>query len=108
MVILSAFSAVLGLLRDVVIAGVYGSGAALDAYLYAHGLMNLVLALIAGAMAKAVVPPLARAAVSGDSRRADRMDVSLDDPVIHAGRANIDLEPSRQARCPDEARMRAR
>jgi len=28
--------------------------------------------LIAGAMAKAVVPPLARAAVSGDSRRADR------------------------------------
>lgn len=72
MVILSAFSAVLGLLRDVVIAGVYGSGAALDAYLYAQGLMNLVLALIAGAMAKAVVPPLARAAVSGDSRRADR------------------------------------
>lgn len=65
MVILSAFSAVLGLLRDVVIAGAYGSGAALDAYLYAQGLMNLVLALIAGAMAKAVVPPLARAAVSG-------------------------------------------
>src|SRR4029450_5220367 len=56
---LTTFSAVLGFFRDVVIAGVFGAGAQLDAYLVAQGLMNLVLALIAGAMAKATVPVLA-------------------------------------------------
>ena len=53
---LTALSAVLGFLRDVVIAGVFGAGAQLDAFLVAQGLMNLVLAMIAGAMAKATVP----------------------------------------------------
>ena len=56
---LTAFSAILGFFRDVVIASVFGAGAQLDAYLVAQGLMNLVLALIAGAMAKATVPVLA-------------------------------------------------
>jgi putative peptidoglycan lipid II flippase len=56
---LTAFSAILGFFRDVVIASVFGAGAELDAYLVAQGLMNLVLALIAGAMAKATVPVLA-------------------------------------------------
>jgi len=56
---LTAFSAILGFIRDVVIAGVFGAGAQLDAYLVAQGLMNLVLALIAGAMARATVPVLA-------------------------------------------------
>ena len=56
---LTAVSAVLGFFRDVVIAGVFGAGAELDAYLVAQGLMNLVLALVAGAMAKATVPVLA-------------------------------------------------
>jgi putative peptidoglycan lipid II flippase len=56
---LTAASSVLGFLRDVVIAGVFGAGAELDTYLVAQGLMNLVLALVAGAMAKATVPVLA-------------------------------------------------
>ena len=52
---LSAFSAS----SAMSIAGVFGAGAELDAYLVAQGLMNLVLALVAGAMAKATVPVLA-------------------------------------------------
>jgi putative peptidoglycan lipid II flippase len=68
---LTAFSAVLGFLRDVVIAGVFGAGAQLDAYLVAQGLMNLVLALIAGAMARATVPVLAaQNSAEGDSNKA--------------------------------------
>src|SRR5215203_3392971 len=69
---LTAGSAILGFLRDVVIAGVFGAGANLDAYLVAQGLMNLVLALIAGAMAKATVPVLAAqtAGAAGDSSKA--------------------------------------
>jgi putative peptidoglycan lipid II flippase len=49
----------LGFLRDIVIAGVFGAGAELDAYFVAQGLMNLVLGLVASAMAKATVPVLA-------------------------------------------------
>ena len=56
---LTFISAILGFFRDVVIAGVFGAGGELDAYLVAQGLMNLVLALVAGAMAKATVPVLA-------------------------------------------------
>jgi putative peptidoglycan lipid II flippase len=56
---LTAVSAALGFLRDIVIAAVFGAGSELDAYLVAQGLMNLVLALVAGAMAKATVPVLA-------------------------------------------------
>jgi putative peptidoglycan lipid II flippase len=67
---LTALSAILGFLRDIVIAGVFGAGAELDAYLVAQGLMNLVLALIAGAMAKATVPVLAaQNATDGTSDR---------------------------------------
>jgi putative peptidoglycan lipid II flippase len=68
---LTAVSAVLGFIRDVVIAGVFGAGGELDAYLVAQGLMNLVLALVAGAMAKATVPVLAaETSTDGDSRKA--------------------------------------
>jgi putative peptidoglycan lipid II flippase len=68
---LTAVSAVLGFVRDVVIAGVFGAGGELDAYLVAQGLMNLVLALVAGAMAKATVPVLAaETSRDGDSRKA--------------------------------------
>ncbi|HET6757829.1 MAG TPA: murein biosynthesis integral membrane protein MurJ [Propionibacteriaceae bacterium] len=68
---LTAVSAVLGFVRDVVIAGVFGAGGELDAYLVAQGLMNLVLALVAGAMAKATVPVLAaETSTDGDSRKA--------------------------------------
>ena len=68
---LTALSAVLGFLRDVVIAGVFGAGAELDAFLVAQGLMNLVLALIAGAMAKSTVPVLAaQISADGNSNKA--------------------------------------
>ena len=69
--VLTAFSAILGFLRDVVIASVFGAGAQLDAYLVAQGLMNLVLALVAGAMAKATVPVLAaQTSTDDDSNKA--------------------------------------
>ncbi|GGS43766.1 murein biosynthesis integral membrane protein MurJ [Actinokineospora fastidiosa] len=55
----------LGLVRDVVIAAVFGAGPAVDAFLVAQGLMNLVLGLVAGALAKAAIPVVARAAAAG-------------------------------------------
>ena len=68
---LTAVSAVLGFLRDVVIAGVFGAGGELDAFLVAQGLMNLVLALVAGAMAKSTVPVVAaQVSADGDSNKA--------------------------------------
>ena len=57
---LTAVSTVFGFLRDVVIAAVYGAGPELDAYLVAQGLMNVVLGLIAYAMARSVTPVVAR------------------------------------------------
>jgi putative peptidoglycan lipid II flippase len=68
---LTALSAGLGFLRDVVIAGVFGAGGELDAFLVAQGLMNLVLALVAGAMAKSTVPVVAaQVSADGDSNKA--------------------------------------
>ena len=66
--VLTAGSAVLGFARDVVIAAVFGAGAALDAYFVAQGLMNVVLGLVAGAMAKATVPVVAREARAENGR----------------------------------------
>lgn len=59
---LAAVSTAIGLGRDVVIAGVFGSGASLDAYFLALGLMNVVLGLLAGGVVKASVPVFARQA----------------------------------------------
>lgn len=59
---LTAFSVILGFGRDIVIAVMFGAGAGLDAYLVAQGLMNVVLALIADAMARSVTPVTARQA----------------------------------------------
>ncbi|MBO1753418.1 murein biosynthesis integral membrane protein MurJ [Actinotalea sp. BY-33] len=64
---LTAFSTILGFGRDVVIAAVFGAGPSLDAYLVAQGLMNLVLALVAGAMARSVIPVTAREAAIEDA-----------------------------------------
>ena len=77
--VLTFLSAVLGFFRDVVIAGVFGAGAELDAYLVAQGLMNLVLALVAGAMAKATVPVLAaqNSADDNSNRAAHTLSVVL-------------------------------
>lgn len=66
--VLTAGSAALGLARDVVVGAVFGAGRELDAYLVAQGLMNIALALVAGAMAKAVTPTTAREAAGEDGR----------------------------------------
>ncbi len=63
--VLAAASAVFGFVRDVVIASVFGASGELDAYLVAQGLMNVVLGLVAGAMAKASVPVVARGVSQG-------------------------------------------
>lgn len=57
---LTALSTIFGFVRDVVIAAVYGAGPSLDAYLVAQGLMNVVLGLVAYAMARSVTPVIAR------------------------------------------------
>lgn len=57
---LTAVSTLLGFLRDVVIAAVFGAGPDLDAYLVAQGLMNIVLGLVATAVARSVTPVTAR------------------------------------------------
>ncbi|MGK5112317.1 murein biosynthesis integral membrane protein MurJ [Geodermatophilus sp. CPCC 205506] len=62
-------SQLLGFLRDVVLAAVFGVGSEIDAYLVAQGLMNLVLALMAGAVAKSVVPTVARSVADGEPER---------------------------------------
>lgn len=72
LVSLTAISQVLGFVRDAAIAAVFGAGAMVDAYLVAQGVMNLVLALVAGAVARAIVPPVSRAAHAGDPERAHR------------------------------------
>ncbi len=70
---LTAVSQVFGFARDAVIAAVYGASSALDAYLVAQGLMNLVLALAAGAMSRALVPVVSRAVAGGDQEGANRV-----------------------------------
>lgn len=55
----------LGLVRDLSIAVVFGAGREVDAFLVAQGLMNLVLGLITGALAKAAIPVMARAVDDG-------------------------------------------
>ncbi|WP_247827892.1 murein biosynthesis integral membrane protein MurJ [Arthrobacter antioxidans] len=57
---LTAVSTIFGFVRDVVIAAVFGAGPSLDAYLVAQGLMNVVLGLVAYAMARSVTPVIAR------------------------------------------------
>ncbi|HXV93678.1 MAG TPA: lipid II flippase MurJ [Pseudonocardia sp.] len=62
---LSLAGAALGLVRDLAIAVVFGAGAEVDAFLVAQGLMNLVLGLVTGALAKAAVPVVARSVEAG-------------------------------------------
>lgn len=62
MAALTVGSTVLGFLRDVVIGAVFGAGPTLDAYLVAQGVMNIVLGLISGAMARSITPVVARQA----------------------------------------------
>lgn len=85
--LLTALSLLLGFGRDVVIAAVFGASADLDAYFVAQGLMNVVLALVAGAMAKASVPVLAREARAEGARCGDHrsLDVALTVAVLVLG-----------------------
>lgn len=85
--VLTAASTLLGFVRDVVIAAVFGAGAALDAYFVAQGLMNVVLGLVAGAMAKAAVPVTAREARDehGHCRPHRGFDVALSVTLIVLG-----------------------
>lgn len=69
---LTALSQALGFLRDVVIAATFGAGARLDAYFVAQGLMNLVLGFVVGALAKSVVPTVARRVAAGRRAEASR------------------------------------
>ena len=75
--VLTAASQALGFVRDAVVAAVFGAGAALDAYLVSQGLMNLVLALIASAMARAIVPAVSRAAAAGEIEHANGITRSV-------------------------------
>jgi putative peptidoglycan lipid II flippase len=89
--VLAAVSAVLGLGRDIVAAAVFGAGPDLDAYFVAQGLMNLVLGLIAGAMAKASVPVLARQAGGRDGRAGHTLMVTLSVTLVVLGLASAAL-----------------
>jgi len=90
-VVLTALSTLLGFARDVVIAGVFGAGPDLDAYLVAQGLMNIVLGLAVGAMSKAVVPAVAREAATEDGRCAGHagFDVALTVTLVVLGVASV-------------------
>jgi putative peptidoglycan lipid II flippase len=88
---LTAVSAVLGFGRDVVIAAVFGAGPELDAYFVAQGLMNLVLGLVAGAMAKATVPVVARelATDGGKAQARHSVIVALSVTLVTLGVASV-------------------
>lgn len=84
---LTAISTLLGLVRDMVIAAVFGAGPDLDAFLVAQGLMNIVLGLIANAMARSVTPVIARqAAEEEDGCRGHRsFDVAITATMLVLG-----------------------
>ncbi|MGO0123582.1 murein biosynthesis integral membrane protein MurJ [Desulfothermobacter acidiphilus] len=63
----SLLARLLGFLRDVVIAHLYGASAATDAYLVAFTVPNVLLAIVTGALATVVVPVFAEYAA--DERR---------------------------------------
>ncbi|ACX53045.1 integral membrane protein MviN [Ammonifex degensii KC4] len=61
----SLLARLLGFVRDVVIAHLYGASAATDAYLVAFTIPNLLLAIVTGALATVVVPIFAEYAAAG-------------------------------------------
>lgn len=84
---LTAVSTIFGFIRDVVIAAVYGAGPSLDAYLVAQGLMNVVLGLVAYAMARSVTPVVARevAAEGPDCRGHRSFDTAITVTMVILG-----------------------
>ena len=73
LIFLTGVSQLLGFVRDAVIVAVFGISAEVDAYLVAQGVMNLVLGLIAGAVAKSLVPPVTRSVDAGDTANTRRV-----------------------------------
>lgn len=59
---LTALSTVLGLVRDAVVAAVYGAGAQLDAWFVALGLSSILLGVLGTSLTRAVTPVVAREA----------------------------------------------
>ncbi|MGC5584400.1 murein biosynthesis integral membrane protein MurJ [Ornithinimicrobium sp. W1665] len=59
---LTAVSTVLGLVRDAVVAAVYGAGAELDAWFVALGLSSILLGVLGTSLTRAVTPVVAREA----------------------------------------------
>lgn len=91
---LTGFSTVLGFLRDVVVGAVFGAGAELDAWFVAQGVMNVVLGLIAWAMARSVTPVTSREAAreraEGTGCRGHRgFDVALTVTLVVLGAAGV-------------------
>ncbi|ALU39466.1 virulence factor MviN [Kocuria flava] len=91
---LTAVSTVLGFARDVVIGAVFGAGAALDAWLVAQGVLNVVLGLAAWAMARSVTPVVSREAArerdAGTGCRGHRgFDVALTLTLVALGAAAV-------------------
>lgn len=87
---LTAVSTLLGFARDVVVGAVFGAGADLDAWLVAQGVLNVVLGLLAWAMARSVTPVTSREAAreraDGAQCRGHRgFEVSLTVTVVVLG-----------------------
>lgn len=67
---LTAVSTVLGLVRDAVLAAVYGAGPQLDAWFVALGLSSILLGVLGTSLTRAVTPVVAREAeAEGDDCR---------------------------------------
>ncbi|MEQ4204174.1 murein biosynthesis integral membrane protein MurJ [Actinopolymorpha sp. B9G3] len=85
---LTAVSQVLGFGRDAVMAAVFGASSSVDAFLVAQGLMSVVLGLITGAMARGLIPPVARAVDVGNvaaGHRTVRVSLTVTVMVLVAG-----------------------
>ncbi|MEX5236271.1 murein biosynthesis integral membrane protein MurJ [Kocuria arenosa] len=91
---LTTVSTLLGFARDVVVGAVFGAGAELDAWFVAQGVLNVVLGLMAWAMARSVTPVTSREAAreraDGTGCRGHRgFEVSLTVTVVVLGLAAV-------------------
>lgn len=71
-VVVTGISRVAGLVREVVVAAVFGATAAVDAYLVALSVPNVVIGLLSTAVVTAMVPTLSRALGAAELERASR------------------------------------
>ena len=72
-VFFSLLSRVLGLARDMVIAGQFGASSATDAYQVAFAVPSMLFAVLSGALATVVVPVFTGYAAAGERREAWRV-----------------------------------